>query len=68
VSTPASNTALAKSFPASNTLYQATVANTVNMAPDVVNLTGNNFPHNNMQPYLCLFFVIAMQGVFPARN
>jgi microcystin-dependent protein len=38
------------------------------MAPDVVNLTGNNFPHNNMQPYLCLFFVIAMQGVFPARN
>jgi microcystin-dependent protein len=67
VSTPASNTALAKSFPASNTLYQATVANTVNMAPDVVNVTGGGQPHNNMQPYLCLYFIIAMQGVYPPR-
>jgi microcystin-dependent protein len=25
-------------------------------------------PHNNMQPYLTLNFVIALQGVFPARS
>ncbi|MCB1869200.1 MAG: phage tail protein [Gammaproteobacteria bacterium] len=25
-------------------------------------------PHNNMQPYLALNFVIALQGVYPSRN
>jgi microcystin-dependent protein len=25
-------------------------------------------PHNNLQPYLVLNFVIALQGVFPARH
>ena len=29
---------------------------------------GQNFPHNNMQPYLTLNFCIAMQGVFPPRS
>jgi len=29
---------------------------------------GSSFPHNNMQPFLTLTFIIAMQGVFPARN
>ena len=30
--------------------------------------TGGGQPHNNMQPYLCLMFIIAMQGVFPPRS
>jgi microcystin-dependent protein len=30
--------------------------------------TGSGFPHSNLQPYLALNFVIALQGVFPARN
>ncbi|ATP57436.1 phage tail protein [Pedobacter ginsengisoli] len=30
--------------------------------------TGGNQPHNNLQPYLVVTFVIAMQGIFPARN
>ena len=29
---------------------------------------GGGQPHNNMQPYLCLNFVIALEGVFPPRN
>jgi microcystin-dependent protein len=29
---------------------------------------GGSLPHNNMQPYLVLTFIIAMQGVFPPRN
>ena len=28
---------------------------------------GGDQPHNNMQPYLTLYFNIALQGVFPAR-
>lgn len=30
--------------------------------------TASPQPHNNMQPYLVLNYVIALQGVFPSRN
>ena len=30
--------------------------------------TGGNLSHNNMQPYLCVFHCIAMQGTFPSRS
>lgn len=30
--------------------------------------TGNNQPHNNLQPYLAINWCIALQGVYPARN
>jgi len=42
-------------------------ATNVQMNPFAVSLTGGNLPHNNMPPYLCLTFIIALQGVFPAR-
>jgi microcystin-dependent protein len=29
---------------------------------------GGNQPHNNLQPLLTLTFIIATQGIFPARN
>ena len=29
---------------------------------------GSNFPHNNWMPYLTLTFIIALQGIFPARS
>jgi microcystin-dependent protein len=37
------------------------------MGAQAVAPTGNNQPHNNMQPYLALNFCIAMQGIFPSR-
>ncbi len=43
------------------------VANSV-MAPGVIGTAGSNQPHQNMQPFLVLNFVIALQGVFPARS
>lgn len=30
--------------------------------------TGGQRPYNNMQPYTCLNYIIALQGVFPSRN
>jgi len=30
--------------------------------------TGGGQPHNNMQPYLSLNFIIALQGIFPPRS
>ena len=38
------------------------------MAPDALALAGGSLPHNNLQPYLVVNFIIAMQGVFPPRQ
>ncbi len=40
----------------------------VPMAPQALAPTGGNQPHNNLQPYLCVTFIIALQGVFPPRD
>lgn len=29
---------------------------------------GNNMPHNNMQPYQCINYIIALHGIYPART
>lgn len=33
-----------------------------------VGATGNNQGHPNIQPYLCVNFIIALQGIFPTRS
>ena len=38
------------------------------MSPQAVLPSGGNQPHNNLQPYLAINFIIAMQGIFPSRN
>jgi microcystin-dependent protein len=38
------------------------------MAPSTVSMTGGGQPHANIQPYLTINFIIALQGIFPARN
>ena len=36
--------------------------------PGTVSSTGSSSGHENMQPFLALNYVIALQGVFPPRN
>jgi microcystin-dependent protein len=43
-------------------------AQNTQMSPLALSVSGGSLPHNNMPPYLCLTFIIALQGVFPARN
>lgn len=38
------------------------------MAGQMVTAAGGDQPHNNLQPYLTLYFCIALQGVFPPRS
>jgi microcystin-dependent protein len=45
----------------------STSAPTQQMNPLALSITGSSLPHNNMPPYLCLTFIIALQGVFPPR-
>jgi microcystin-dependent protein len=42
-------------------------ANTT-MSPQAIGVTGSGQSHNNMQPYLGLTFIIALQGIFPSRS
>ena len=41
---------------------------TTSMNPLATSVTGSSQPHNNMSPYLAVTFIIALQGVFPARS
>lgn len=50
-------------------LYVPTNAPTnVQMNPFGTSISGGSLPHNNMPPFLGLTFIIALQGVFPARS
>jgi len=61
--TPGSSVALAT---ASAQVYRAPT-NTVSMANDALQPVSGAGQHNNRQPYQVLNFIIALQGVFPAR-
>ena len=45
-----------------------TVPNNVSLAPQTVGNSGGNQPFQVLQPYLCVNYVIALQGIFPSRN
>ena len=66
-------------LPAGNVLARASVggvnpyqppagAPLVSMSPSALTPAGGDQPHNNMMPYLTLYFNIALQGVFPPRT
>ncbi len=38
------------------------------MSANTIAPAGGNQPHNNLQPYLTLYFCIALQGVYPPRS
>jgi len=48
-------------------LYAAAATN-VNMNAAAVQNTGGNQPHNNMPPFLAVYFIIALQGIYPSRG
>jgi microcystin-dependent protein len=51
------------------TMYASgTGGQAVAMHPDTVAAAGGSQPHDNMQPYGVLSFVIALQGIFPSRD
>jgi len=38
------------------------------MPSSTISLSGGSTPHNNLQPYLSLNYVIALEGIYPSRN
>jgi microcystin-dependent protein len=63
--TPASATRLANSSPVN--LYSA-FSSVTTMDPGTILNVGGSQAHNNMQPYLTISFIVALQGIFPSRN
>ena len=45
-----------------------TPANLGDMNAGTIANAGGSQPHNNMMPYLCLNFIIALYGIFPPQN
>jgi len=49
--------------------YQSnTTANLVDLASQTLSTTGGSQSHTNVQPYLTLNFIIALQGLYPSRS
>jgi microcystin-dependent protein len=49
-------------------IYNHDFANMVALSPSALAPSGGNQPHDNTQPFLCINFFIALEGVFPSRN
>jgi microcystin-dependent protein len=73
VAVPASNTVLADETlnPAPNpppAAYLLPGGVQVALGPKSIASTGGSQPHDNMQPYLVINFIISLFGVFPSQN
>jgi microcystin-dependent protein len=64
---PSPTTVYTRSTPG-NAYMTNSSQNLVQMNPQMLSITGGSLPHNNMMPFLTVYFIIAMQGVYPARG
>jgi microcystin-dependent protein len=72
--TPQGNSATANSSTpvgdswAANSSQPYGTATDATLSASAVATTGGSQPHNNLQPYTVLKFIIALQGIFPTQN
>jgi microcystin-dependent protein len=43
-------------------------APSVNLSAQAITAAGGSQPHTNMQPFLCISFIISLYGIFPPPN
>jgi microcystin-dependent protein len=49
-------------------IYSDKTSTTLVLNPLSISLSGGGQPHDNMQPSLCLNYIIALEGIYPSRN
>lgn len=54
--------------PTGQTATYSNAAPNADMNPGAIASTGGSQPHPNMQPFLAVNFVIALEGIYPARD
>lgn len=72
-SSPAAGNSLAAPYDSVNfnpiAGYNTTAPNTtLNIGTGTTGATGNSIPFSNIQPYLALNYIIALEGIYPSRN
>ena len=66
--TPDGTTSLAPNSAGHAMYHHATPKTHGHMDASTVLAAGGGAPHDNLQPYLALSFIIALQGIFPPRQ
>ncbi len=56
------------SSPLGDTQFKTDPASPVDMKSDALGDQGGNAAHNNLPPYIALYFIIALTGVYPSRS
>jgi microcystin-dependent protein len=40
----------------------------VALSPSAISAVGDNQPHSNLMPFLCIHFIVALVGIYPSRS
>lgn len=62
-----SGAVLARAFGGGNLYKQSAGANLTPLSDQSIAPAGGDQPHNNMQPYLGMNYIIALEGIYPSR-
>jgi microcystin-dependent protein len=52
----------------SGNMYSTATSGLTSMSGAAISTFGGSQPHNNMMPYLGMYWIIAMSGIYPARS
>jgi microcystin-dependent protein len=67
--TPAVTQLPGDNIPAQSTgQVYTSAASQINMDPQSIQPAGGSQPHTNVQPYLCINFIISLFGIFPQQS
>jgi microcystin-dependent protein len=67
-SEPGDSNRAGNAFLARALIYSATGPASATLDPGTIAPTGSGAPHANMQPTLCITYIIALQGIYPPRS
>jgi len=48
-------------------IYDGNTANQVSLAPSAIGLAGGDQPHDNLQPFVAISYIISLFGIFPSQ-
>ncbi len=65
---PTNTSSFGRAAPADRVYHHDTSANLVDLASSTLSTTGGSQAHTNLQPFLAINFIIALQGLYPSRS